>query len=125
MLGPGLFGLLLDPPHPGGSRLHPDLLPGGRGLSGSGCRGQHDPGLEHAEHSEPVRHPVLLAGHQVQGHGGEFISGVRHFIKNKSVSDPEELLRKHPPSLFLVAGVASEKRRLLVVWNGRWESWDL
>lgn len=71
MLGPELFELLLDPPHPGGSHPHPDLLPGGRGLPGSRRRGQHDPGLEHAERSEPVRPPVLLAGHQVQGHGGE------------------------------------------------------
>ena len=71
MLGPGLPGLLLDPAHPGRFRLLPDLLPRGHRVPGAGRRGLHDPGLEHTGHPEPVRHQVLLAGHQVQGHGGK------------------------------------------------------
>lgn len=74
MLGPGFSGLLLDSAHPGRLRLHPDLLPRGRRLSGAGCRRQHAPGVEHTVHSEPVRHQVLLAGHQVQSHSCETTS---------------------------------------------------
>lgn len=71
MLGPGLSELLLDPAHPGGPRLHPDLLPSGRRLSGAWRRGQPDPSVEYAEHPEPVRRQIVLAGHQVQGHSGK------------------------------------------------------
>lgn len=71
MLGPGLSGLLLDSAHPGRFRLRPDLLPRGCRVSGTGRRRQHDPGVEHADHPEPVRHQDLLAGHQVQSHSGK------------------------------------------------------
>lgn len=72
MLGPGLSRLLLDPAHPGGFRLHPDLLSRRCWVSGAGRRWQHDPGVEHTDHPEPVRHQVLLAGHQVKGHSGMY-----------------------------------------------------
>lgn len=54
MLGSVLSGLLLDPSHPGWVCLHPDLLPRGYGVSGAGGGGQHDPRVEHVDHSEPV-----------------------------------------------------------------------
>ena len=71
MLGSELSGLLLDSAHPRGSHIRPHVLPCGFRVSRAGRRWQHDPCVEHADHSEPVRYQVLLAGHQVQGHSGE------------------------------------------------------
>lgn len=71
VLGPGLPGLLLDAAHAGRLRLRAPLLPRGHRVPGAGRRRQHDPGVEHADHPEPVRHQDLLAGHQVQGHRGK------------------------------------------------------
>lgn len=80
MLGSGVSGLLLDAAQPRRLRLRPQLLARWHRLPGAGRRRQHDPGVEHAEHPEPVRHPLLLAGHQVQSHSGEKLLQISQLI---------------------------------------------
>lgn len=75
MLGSVVVGLLLDPSHPGGVCVHPDLLSCGYGLLGPGGGRRHDPRVEHPLNPEQVRHQDLLAGHQVQSHSGKRLLG--------------------------------------------------
>lgn len=77
MLGSSIFGLLLDAAHPGRLCLRSQLLARRHRLLGAGHRRQHGPGVEHAEHSEPVRHPLFLAGYQVESYSGENLQPVR------------------------------------------------
>lgn len=117
MLGPGLSGLLLDPAHPGWFRLRPDLLSGGHRVSGAGRGRQHDPGVEHTDHPEPVRHQVLLAGHQVQGHSGklsEFVS-VKSELSEPELQDPTNLLLWEQSSP-VICGVGPIKRAGFKGW---------
>lgn len=85
MLGPEDPQLLLDPLLPGGRGVLPDLLPCGCRMFGGGRGGQHDPGVEHSEQPEQVRHPDLLARRQVQSDCGKEISGRRGSMLGGSI----------------------------------------
>lgn len=71
VLEPVVTGVLLVPAHAGGVCVCAELLTRCFGPVGRGSWWQHDPPVEHSVPAEEVRHTHLLAGHPLQGHGGE------------------------------------------------------